>query len=190
MYFCPKCNYSYDISKASPKADSNTGSDDKPEDDTRKSLDNVESAIKRLKAGKNLSNYKADFKFEELENNHHYIKLNDEDKDKLKVLFNTASSIGGIMFKCNNCNYKKRINETIRLYQLNIDSVYSVYRSMDDNKLLFLNPIYPRTHDYTCKNINCISHKDTSNKEAVFFRGKDSYMTNYICGVCYNGWKV
>ena len=87
-------------------------------------------------------------------------------------------------------NYKKKINETIRLYQLNIESSYSVYRSIDDNKLLFMNPIYPRTRNYSCKNINCISHKDDKNKEAVFFRDKDSYLTNYICGTCYNSWKV
>lgn len=181
MYFCPKCNYSFDISKA--------GADDKAEEDTRKSLD-IEGAIKRLKAGKNLNIYKADFTLEELESDKNYMKLEDDEKEKMKALFNTNAAIGGIMFKCNNCSYKKRINETIKLYQLNVDSVYSVYRSMDDNKLLFLNPIYPRTRDYTCKNINCVSHKDETNKEAVFFREKDSYLTNYVCGVCYSNWKV
>ena len=185
MYFCPKCNYSFDISKATAE------DKDQPVEDNRKILDNVESALKRLKAGKNLNDYKADFKLEDLESHKIYIKLDDEDKDKMKVLFEGPSSqIGGIMFKCNNCNYKKKINETIRLYQLNIDSAYSVFRSIDDNKLLFMNPIYPRTRDYTCKNINCISHKDEKNKEAVFFREKDSYLTNYICGTCYNSWKV
>jgi hypothetical protein len=186
MYFCPKCNYSFDISKATAE------DKEDPVEDTRKSLDNPESALKRLKAGKNLTDYKADFKLEDLESHKIYIKLDDDEKDKMKVLFEApVQPIGsGIMFKCNNCNYKKKINETIKLYQLNVDSIYSVYRSIDDNKLLFMNPIYPRTQDYSCKNINCISHKDTSNKEAVFFRGKDSYMTNYICGVCYNGWKV
>ncbi len=186
MYFCPKCNYSFDISKAGSKTEDKTT----PEEDTRKKLDNVESALKRLKAGKNLNEYKADFKLEDLESDKIYMKLDEDDKEKLKVLFNTTASIGGIMFKCNNCNYKKKINETIRLYQLNVDSVYSVYRSMDDNKLLFFNPIYPRTRDYTCKNVNCVSHKDETNKEAVFFREKDSYLTNYVCGVCYSSWKV
>ena len=183
MYFCPKCNYSFDISKG--------GTDDKqPEDDNRKKLDNIESALKRLKDGKNFNNYKADFSLEDLEANKIYSKLENDEKDKLQILFNTTPSIGGIIFKCNNCNYKKRINETIKLYQLNVDSVYSVYRSMDDNKLLFLNHIYPRTRDYNCKNINCISHKDESKKESVFFREKDSYLTNYVCGVCYSSWKV
>ena len=102
-----------------------------------------------------------------------------EDKDKMKVLFQATPTYGGIMLKCNNCNFSKKIKETIRLYQLNVSSVYSVYRSQDDNKLLFLNPIYPRTRDYSCKNVNCITHKDETNKESVFFREKDSYLTNY-----------
>jgi hypothetical protein len=182
MYFCPKCNYSFDISKA-------TTSDN--EIDTRKKLDNVNSALKRLNVGKNLSDYVATFTLEELESNKIYSKLSDEDKDKCKVLFQeTPTNTGGIMFKCNNCSYSKKIKETIRLYQLNVNSVYSVYRSQDDNKLLCLNPIYPRTNDYDCKNINCITHKNANNKEAVFFREKDSYLTNYICCICYNGWKV
>ena len=78
---------------------------------------------------------------------------------KLNTLFNKPSNISGIMFKCNNCNYSKKIKDTIKLYQMNVDSVYSVYRSIDDNKLLSMNPIYPRTKDYECKNINCITHK-------------------------------
>lgn len=180
MYFCPKCNYSFDISKS--------GAEDNI--DTRKKIDNIESALKRLEAGKNLNDYKADFSLEDLEKNTNYNKLDENDKEKLNVLFSSASSIGGIMFKCNNCNYKKKINETIKLYQLNVDSVYSIYRSSDDNKLLYLNPIFPRTQNYSCKNINCISHKDTTNKEAIFFREKDSYLTNYVCGVCYSSWKV
>ncbi len=163
MYFCPKCNYSFDISKATSEESQ----------DTRKKLDNPESALKRLKAGKDLSDYVATFTKEELEEHKIYKKLEDESKDKLEVLFQKTPTFGGIMFKCNNCNYRKKIKETIRLYQLNIDSVYSVYRSMDDNKLLFMNPIYPRTKDYDCKNINCITHKDKTNKEAVFFREKD-----------------
>jgi hypothetical protein len=181
MYFCPKCNYSFDISKASTNDN---------EHDSRKKLDKPEEAIKRLNANKDLSEYMATFSMEELENNNQYIKLDDDMKNKLSILFSKTTNYGGIMFKCNNCNYQKNIKETIKLYQLNVDTIYSVYRSNDDNKLLFLNPIYPRTHDYSCKNINCITHKDESRKEAVFYREKDSYLINYICGVCYNSWKV
>ncbi len=181
MYFCQKCNYSFDISKS-------IASDTESQ---KIKIDTPENAIKKLNSGKNLEEYSADFKFEDLESNKLYEKLSDENKEKLNILFEKSTdNITGIMFKCNNCNYSKRIKETIKLYQMNVDSVYSVYRSIDDNKLLFMNPIYPRTKDYTCKNINCITHKDKSIKEAVFFREKDSYLTNYICGTCFNSWKV
>jgi len=179
MYFCPKCNYSFDISKATSKEDNV---------ETRKKLTDPVDALKRLKADKDMSKYVADFTMEELENNKHYKKLDETMKDKIKVLF--QSQFGEIEFKCNNCNYHKKIKETIMLYQMNVSSIYSVYRSTYDNKLLALNPIYPRTKDYTCKNVNCITHKDDTNMEAVFFREKGLYQTNYICCVCYSGWKV
>ena len=181
MYFCPKCNYSFDISKAIPNEN---------EVDTRKKITDPIDALKRLKADKDMNRYVAEFTIEELESNKHYKKLDEKMKDKIKVLFQAQSTFRGIEFKCNNCNYHKQIKETIMLYQMNTNSVYSVFRSIDDNKLLTLNPIYPRTHDYICKNINCITHKDDSMKEAIFFREKNLYQTNYICCVCYNGWKV
>ncbi len=178
MYFCPKCNNSFDISKSSNEAD------------TRKKLDDVEGAIKRVKANKDMNDYIATFTKEDLVENKHYKNLSDTQKEQLNLLFNTSSISSGIEFKCNNCNFRKKIKETIKLYQMSIDSTYSVHRSMDDNKLLAMNPIYPRTKDYTCKNINCITHKDNNVKEAIFFREKDSYQTNYICIVCYSNWKV
>lgn len=181
MYFCPKCNYSFDISKA-------TGGEGV--DESKKIINDIAGAVKRVIAGKDMSNYISKFTQEELEQDKSYKKLSDEMKDNMKQLFNTISSTGGIEFKCNNCNYRKKIKETIRLYQMNVDSSYSIHRSQDDNKLLALNPIYPRTRDYTCKNINCITHKDENIKEAVFYREKDSYQTNYICNVCFSGWKV
>jgi hypothetical protein len=181
MYFCPKCNYSFDISKS-------ITSDN---EDNKYKLDTPDIAIQKIKSGKSLEEYSANFKLDDLESNKLYETLSDDEKIQLNSLFTKpASNISGIMFKCNNCNYNKKIKETIKLYQMNVDSIYSVFRSLDDNKLLSLNPIYPRTKDYICKNINCITHKDTNKKEAVFFREKDSYLTNYICAVCYNSWKI
>jgi hypothetical protein len=164
MYFCPKCNYSFDISKAIVN---------ESEPDSRKPLSDPVDALKRLKADKDMSKYIAEFTMEELEENKHYKKLDDIMKDKMKVLFEShQSQFGGIEFKCNNCNYHKKIKETIMLYQLNINSVYSVYRSIDDNKLLTVNPIYPRTKDYVCKNINCLLIKMTLIKKLSFLEKK------------------
>jgi hypothetical protein len=178
MYFCPKCNYSFDISKSTKTTDD------------RKKLDDPIDVLKRFKAKKNLSNYQATFPKEQLTEHKIYRKLSEEDQHTLDVVFNENKSFGGIEFKCINCNYRKPINETIRLYQVNINTQYNVYRNIEDNKLLAMNPIYPRTRDYTCKNTNCITHKDKSNKEAVYFREKDSYQTNYLCTVCYNSWQI
>jgi DNA-directed RNA polymerase subunit M/transcription elongation factor TFIIS len=180
MYFCPKCNYTFDISKAT-KDDSS---------DTRKELNEPNDAFKRLKADKDLSNYIAKFSREDLENTSIYKSLSDDMKEKLDVLFQKNISTSNIEFKCNNCNYRKKIRESIKLYEMNVNSTHTIYHSIEDNKLLAMNPIYPRTKDYECKNINCITHKDDKLKEAVFYREKDSYVTNYICNVCFNSWKV
>lgn len=180
MYFCPKCEYTFDISKASGEMD-----------DTRKQLATPEDAFKRLRAEKDLNNYKAKFTKEELESHKTYNKLDDVSKNNMNVLFEqNVAGYGGIMFKCNNCNYSKKIKETIKLYQINVNGMNNVYHSVDNNKLIAMNPILPRTRDYTCKNINCITHKDDTHKEAVFFREKNNYLTNYVCTVCNNGWKV
>ena len=176
MYFCPKCNYSFDIAKSSKTTDD------------RKKLDNPIELLKRLKAKKNLSNYIATFPKEELTEHKIYKKLNDSDKESLEIVFNDKISISGIEFKCLNCNNRKPINDTIKLYQINFKTTQDVYRSVEDNKLLAMNPIYPRTRDYTCMNVNCITHKDTANKEAVFFRDKNSYQTIYLCTICFNSW--
>jgi hypothetical protein len=182
MYFCPKCNYSFDISKSTNTVDD------------RKILDNPIDVLKRLKAKKNFANYKASFPKNELTDHKIYKKLSQHDKDTMEVIFNDNKSFGGIEFKCMNCNYRKPINETIRLYQMNVKSQYNIFHTIEDNKLLAMNPIYPRTKDYTCKNVNCITHKltgdDIEKKEAVFYREKDSYETNYLCTVCFNSWNV
>ena len=178
MYFCPKCNYSFDIAKSTKMTDD------------RKKLDNPIDVFKRLKAKKNLLNYVATFPKEEMTEHKIYKKLSEQDKKILENVFNENMSSSGIEFKCLNCNYRKPINETIKLYQMNFNTTQDVYRSNDDNKLLALNPIFPRTRDYSCVNVNCITHKDTANKEAVYFREKESYQTKYVCCVCYNSWDL
>ena len=178
MYFCPKCNYSFDISKSVKEIDD------------RKTIDNPIDILKRFKAQKNLSNYIASFPKKDLLENKHYKKLSEEDKQTIEVIFNQTHAFGAIEFKCINCNYRKSINETIKLYQMNVVSQNKIYRTIDDNKLLALNPIYPRTRDYSCHNLNCITHKDIANKEAVYFREKESYQTNYLCCICYTCWLI
>ena len=176
MYFCPQCNYSFDISKLTSE-------------ESKKILSTPEDVIKRFRAGKDLSNYSVNFTKKELLNHKKVIKLSDDDKKKLNVLFENSNSFERIEFKCTNCNFRKPINNSIKLYEIDLmnDNI-SNFKSIEENKLLFNNPIYPRTRDYTCKNINCITHKDKTNKEAVFYKDKKSQLLTYICGVCYTNW--
>lgn len=177
MYFCPKCNYSFDITKSTKTTE-------------LKSLDSPRELFKRLKAKKNLANYTVTFSKKDLTDHKIYATLSDEEQESLDIVFEKTIPFGGIEFKCVNCNYRKSINKTISLYQLNISSTFKINKSIEDNKLLSMNPIYPRTKDYTCKNINCITHIDSDNKEAVYYREKDSFETNYLCTKCYNSWPV
>ena len=95
MYFCPNCNYTLDISKSF----GNKINNDKIS--LKKSLD----AIKLFETdNNNFENYKAEFKFEEIEKNSKFKKLSNTDKNKFNVLFN-LNNIVNAEFKCNNCNY-------------------------------------------------------------------------------------
>ena len=176
MYYCPECNYSFDISKLTKSK-------------TKKTLETVEDAIKRYRAGKDLSDYSANFSKEELLKHKKIIKLSKEEKDSFSALFENTSTFEKIEFKCVNCNFRKPINSSIKLYEIDfIEDNVSKFKSISENKLLFNNPIYPRTKDYTCKNINCITHKDKKNKEAVFYKDNKTNHLVYICGVCFTNW--
>lgn len=179
MYFCPKCDYSFDISKSSGQ-DMNIN---------KKVLETPEDVIKRIRAKKDLNNYIAGFDKEVLLKHPKFKKLSDEEKESINVLFNTITNFDGIEFKCLNCNFREPIKSSIKLYEMNQeDDNITIYKSKEENKLLSLNPILPRTKDYTCKNINCITHKDKNKKEAVFYKDKRTHSLIYICTTCYTNW--
>jgi hypothetical protein len=177
MYFCPKCNYSFDISKS-------FGIDNSED---KKILKKVNEAIKIYESNEDLNNYRAEFKLEELEKNVKFKKLIEIEKNKFNILFQ-ITNITNAQFKCNNCNFTKDIVESVLLYQYEVADQIDKIRSLEDNKLICNNPILPRTHDYYCKNESCSTNKKKSKKEAVFFREKNSFRINYICCLCYHNW--
>jgi hypothetical protein len=176
MFFCPKCNYSFDISKAS---------DNEITEDTRVVLKRASDAFKKLEAGEDLNLYKADFKQDDLIKNVKYKKLSNDQKVLVNKLFEEITYIG-VEFRCNNCNEVKTISETTLLYEYDINDTVDKIKTLDDNQLTTLNPILPRTHDYNCKNIDCLTNTKKHTKEAVFYRDKESYKINYICCVCFH----
>ena len=178
MYFCPNCSYLFDIAKSSKLS---------KEIDTRDVIKKIPDAFKKLKDNENLSKYKAEFSKDEMAKNKKYQKLKEDDKIKINQLFEEIVS-SGAEFKCNNCNFSKQITETTLLYQINLEDKVVKIKSLEENKLICKDPLLPHTRDYTCKNPSCITHKNTSIKDAVFLREKSSYKLNYICTVCYYNW--
>ena len=177
VFFCPDCTYSLGISKAQTFND---------EDNEKKEIKSVTEALKML--DKNLSNFKAGFSKKELESNKKFQKLNINEKNKLNSLF--TSKISEADLSCSNCGYKKKIEDTIKLYEFNVLDNTSSIKSLEDNKLLTMDPILPRTRDYTCKNVNCVTHKDPKIKEAVFMKVPKGFSLTYICCVCHYSWNL
>lgn len=103
--------------------------------------------------------------------NKKYQKFNDKQKVEFNQIFDAITS-SGADFKCNNCNNIQPIKKTILLYNLNIEDKNTFPKTLENNEFICNDPILPRTHDYTCKNPNCITHKNIKSKEAVFYKEK------------------
>ena len=178
VFYCPECLYSLGISKSSNIENY---------EDERKVVSNISEALKLLtKDGINFQDYKADFSKNDILKNKKYQKLSVKDKSNLNIIFSNKVSEADL--NCSNCGYKKQVNETIKLYEFNVNDTTNSTRSLEDNKLLTLDPTLPRTRDFTCKNVNCITHKSNELKEAVFLRIPKSYNLSYICCKCYYSW--
>ena len=137
---------------------------------------------------KDLSKYKPLFSKNDLKKDKKYKKLNEDDKKKLETLF-LNNSYSNAIFKCKNCGYIKKILETISLYKLD-NNKERIINTIEDNKIYIKDNTLPRTKQYKCKNIDCLTHKDKSNIEAVFYRDTNSFRLNYICTVCNYSWKI
>ena len=134
-----------------------------------------------------MSKYVAIFNRDETSKNKKYQKLDDKQKAIFNQIFDAITS-SGAEFKCNNCNNVQAINNTVLLYNLNMEEKNTFTRTLEENEFICNDPILPRTHDYTCRNPNCITHKDIKRKESVFYKEKNSFKVNYICTVCYFSW--
>ena len=178
MYFCPNCSYLFDITKSSSSLKT---------EDTRTVLKKIQDLFKKFDDNEDLSKYKADFSRDELTKNKRYQKLLDNEKIKINQVFDEIIASGAEFF-CENCNYKKPITETTLLYQIITQDKVVKLRTIEENKLLCHDPTYPHTHDYTCKNSNCETHKKPELKDSIFLRENNSYKLNYICCVCHYDW--
>ncbi len=191
MYFCPKCKFILDLSKMDTFSVPNESTSVK-----KKTLSNISSIIKKILDDENLEEYKLDIDLAELEENNKYKKLDEDDKIKVynavseSLFVKKASGTSGAGFVCQNCGYSKDINHSLLLYsQEFVENNEAPKYTPEDYKLIIHDYTLPRTKDYNCKNVNCITNdkKNSDKKEAVFFRAGNFDVT-YVCTVCEFGW--
>ena len=177
MFFCPKCNFSLDISKNIPSEISGDIQLKTPKDLIDISSDNdIDGNIKLL------------FSKKELITSKEYKKLSVEEKEIVDKKFqeNINISFNLAYFICNNCQFVTKLEEGTKVYEVSINSQY-LENDIIENK--FFDLTLPRTKDYICPNKKCESHKKLLEKEAIFYRPfKNSYNLKYVCGLCMTSW--
>lgn len=177
MFFCPKCNFSLDLSKNIPSEISGDIQLKNAKDFIDMALeDDVDGNIKLL------------FSKKELFSAREYKKLSDEEK---KVIDNKFKEINNVNFNlayfiCNNCQFVTKLEQGTKVYEVSMTAKF-VENDSIDNKIN--DPTLPRTKDYICPNKTCNSHKNLLAKEAVFYRpSQNSYNLKYICCTCETSW--
>lgn len=176
MFFCPKCNYSLDISKNIPTEISGDVQLKIPKD-----------FIDMYQENELEGNVKVVFTKKDLISSREFKKLNQNEKEEIQSKFNEINSIGYNLayFICKNCQFVTKIEKGSVIY-----SVSSKVNNVTTSNYRLLDNTLPRTKDYICPNKKCESHKNI-NKEAIFYRpDKNSYRLEYQCGTCRIKWDV
>lgn len=88
-------------------------------------------------------------------------------------------------FFCKNCKNYKPIKPGTLIYSKNYNATNSV--EMEDYTFSIYDQSLARTRNYICRNKNCATHKDDTNKEAVLTKNKSEQIV-YICTVCSTNW--
>jgi hypothetical protein len=109
-----------------------------------------------------------------------------EKNPKHKPLKSNQYSTKESYFYCKSCGYNEKILNKKFIFSRGNENKNELYNY---NFLNFVNDnTLPRTKNYNCINIKCTTHKNPSEKMAVFYRHLDSYNIRYICMVCNNYW--
>jgi hypothetical protein len=187
MFFCDKCNYIFDLTQ-----ESNISNIDLKK---MKKIASINSLIKKiLDENSSIDNYLIEIDLEVLKDDARFKKLSDVQKDLIITHIQKYENVkvqSDVHLKCTNCSNTVLINETILLFQNNENSDYNKIKI--NNYDYFTNdPTLPRTHDYICKNNDCVSNKKgfKGEKEAVFIREPRSFNVTYICSLCKSGWNI
>lgn len=199
MQFCPKCDNIMDIGKSAPKISitqitpNTVSSDTKEEVNSISSKNNdISKLIEMYKNGDNITMFKIDIK--DLTSYPDFIKLKDADKNNIiKIIKSTEIDDSLSAYRiCKNCSYyEKLVGKTLVLSRMNLGSSISGIQDLSKYKYMIYDKTLPHTRDYVCKNEKCLSHKDLTKRDAVWFRPQsNSYSTCYACVACSMVWNV
>jgi hypothetical protein len=122
---------------------------------------------------------------EELQKNNKFLKLSDAEKEHLLNIYKDET-VSNVVLRCDNCKYTKLITSTILIYSKSLNTFnVEEHSSIEENKFITHDPLLPHISNYTCPNKECITHKDSTLKDAVSYKKPNSYIRHYICCKCY-----
>ena len=196
MQFCPQCDNVMDIGKSIPKVNllqkapttvsTTSVSQSQPQEDI------VDKIINAYKNKDNISSMKVDI--DDLTSHPNFTKLKEQDKMKILKLLNLDNiDDNKIAYQiCKNCLYHEKLTKrTLILSRMNLNSSGSATANLSKYKNMVHDKTLPHTRDYVCKNKDCSSHKDSSKRDAVWFRPvANSYSTYYGCTACETVWNI
>lgn len=207
MYFCPNCHNVFDITRNLGQSGGNDDNNNNIEDNELESQiggnnDTVDEAydklLKKILNEEQINEKELDFvTLEELIKSSPYKRLKFKQKefaynkindllplDKKKPLnIQEKTDKNKAYFLCNNCGYKKAIEEGTLIFNRVSNDIAQSYIASEIKEMSY-SDILPRTRKYKCPNGKCESHHDPTKREAVFFRLNNTFRIRYICQSC------
>ncbi len=207
MFFCPNCNYAFDITRTSTNQKGGTLGDqelvgevsDTSSDNLLGGQDAYEAIIKSIINKEEAVGDVSKLSVENLVKSPAYKRLKTKQKEYVyntiqdllpkedkKLLQEKADKFGDqnrAFFVCNNCGFLKKIEPKTLIFSRTSETISQSYNVQDFSDMLD-SDILPITRKYDCPNEKCESHKDTSKLEASFFRLNNTNKVKYICRTC------
>lgn len=205
MFFCPKCNNSFDITKTGIQKGGVLNSESSDSEETTSSSSKKPSDVYDILINKIMNDddvKQSDIikiNMTELVKHPSYRKLKSTEKeyvsnmisdlipkDQKKIMEEKTDKLSSdnlAYFQCNNCGFMEKITPNTLIYSKTSQEISQNY-SVGDYKDMIYSDIIPRTKNYLCPNKTCLSHTDINKKEAVFFRRNNTYEVKYVCTVC------
>jgi len=180
MYFCNNCNNVFDITKSSTQSGGDIYGNL-----INKILDNLTIDKKEIE-GLSLNELINNSNYKKLKNKHKeyvYNKFQDLIFIRKKQENDGNNKYEKVYFICNNCGFKKPIDEDTLIFS-KVSSNISQNYSTTDFKDMINCDILPRTRKYICPNSKCESYIDIKKREASFFRMNNTFQVKYICHAC------